>query len=509
MRRALGLSIFALFLSSPCLAAFTPPSSPSYCPWPAWKLPEANPGDAIVYTDPNGTQYTKPQMDSLYDQVCWQQDPPDTGSRDTWLTNQFLARFGAPERYSYGPSKYEGLDLYRTSVNSDTAPTMIFIHGGAWRSGSASSYGYFAENFVNAGANLVVLDFINVIQANANLVTMADQVRDGVAWVYQNASKLKIDPSRIYVSGHSSGGHLCGVVITTDWSTRGVPADFIKGAACASGMYDLQPVSLSARNTYVDFNADTISKLSPIQHIANIHTRVVLGHGTKETPEFQRQTEQFAAALRAAGKEVALVVAPGYNHFEFAESFSNPYGPMGRASLELMGLQPNTSLVWGSSGTKSAVEYYDSALDEYFLTIDPGEIAKLDTRIISGWSRTSLSFNVYPDATTGALPVCRFFSTAFGAKSSHFYTANANECGALKANPDWQYEGVVFYIAVPDQAGACATGTSPVYRLYNNGVGGAPGHRFTTNANVRSQMIAKGWVPEGSGPLGVVMCAPN
>jgi len=357
MRRIFRLAILPIFalIATQGWAAFTPPSSPSYCPWPAWKLPDAQPGDAIVYTASNGAQYTKPQIDSAYDQVCWQQDPPDTNSRDNWLTSAFLASFGAPERYAYGPSQYEGLDLYRTlgpPGHAKQAPTMIFIHGGAWRAGSASSYGYFAENFVEAGANLVVLDFINVTQTvgadgkpDKNLITMAEQVRAGVAWVYQHADVLNINKDRIYVSGYSSGGHLCGVVITTDWAARGLPANFIKGAVCASGMYDLYPVSLSARNLYVNFQlGDTILQLSPIKHMNNIHFPVVLGHGTKETPEFQRQSDDFAAALTAAGKDVKLIIAPGYNHFEFAETFANPYGPLGRASLEIMGLQPGAAL---------------------------------------------------------------------------------------------------------------------------------------------------------------------
>ena len=109
-------------------------------------------------------------------------------------------------------------------------------------------------------------------------------------------------------------------------------------------MYDLYPVSLSARNLYVNFSLDTILQLSPIKHMNNIHFPVMLGHGTKETPEFQRQSDDFAAALTAAGKDVKLIVAPGYNHFEFAETFANPYGPLGRASLEIMGLQPGAAL---------------------------------------------------------------------------------------------------------------------------------------------------------------------
>ena len=238
-------------------------------------------------------------MDSVYDQVCWQQDPPDTGARSAQLRAEFLASFGPPERYAYGPSAVEGLDLYRTPAGKGNAPTMIYIHGGAWRGGSAAGSGSMAENFVSAGANLIALDFINVIQSGGNLITMAEQVRAGVAWVFQNAKNLGIDPNRIYVSGFSSGGHLCGVVITTDWAARGLPPNFIKGAVCGSGMYDLYPVSLSARNEYVNFNLDdTINRLSPIQHMQYINMPVVLSHGTKETPEFQRH-QGFRSGARS------------------------------------------------------------------------------------------------------------------------------------------------------------------------------------------------------------------
>ena len=333
VRAILGAALLAAVMATPCWA-----QSPSYCP--TWKLPPAQPGEAIVYTDPHGVQYTKAQIDSVYDQVCWQQDSPDWIARSAWLGADFIARFGKPERYSYGPSALEGLDLYRAPGGQASAPTLIYIHGGAWRSGSAAAAASLAENFVSAGANLVALDFINVIQSGGNLLTMAEQVRNGVAWVYQNAKQLRIDPNRLYVSGFSSGGHLCGVVITTKWVERGLPNDFIKGAVCASGIYDLYPPSLSARNLYMDFRLDdTIAKLSPVRHLENINMPVVLSHGTKETPEFQRQTKDFAAALKAAGKPVKLIVAQGYNHFEHNETFGNPYGPLGRASLEIMGLQ--------------------------------------------------------------------------------------------------------------------------------------------------------------------------
>lgn len=67
---------------------------------------------------------------------------------------------------------------------------------------------------------------------------------------------------------------------------------------------------------------------------------MVVAHGTLETPEFQRQTRDFAAAVKAAGKPVELVVADGYNHFEMNETFANPFGPFGRAALDRMKLAP-------------------------------------------------------------------------------------------------------------------------------------------------------------------------
>ena len=158
--------------------------------------------------------------------------------------------------------------------------------------------------------------------------------------------------------------------------------------------------------------------------------------------------------------------------------------------------------------TVDLIEYRHAEWDHYFMTGIPVEITKLDNGTFVGWARTGYSFKSYPLNTPGSNVVCRFFSTSFAPKSSHFYTPFADECTIVQANPDWQFEGPVFNIPVPDLAGACPAGTVPVYRLYNNGQGAAPNHRYTTDFGVRAQMIANGWIPEGYGPVGVIMCAP-
>ena len=164
----------------------------------------------------------------------------------------------------------------------------------------------------------------------------------------------------------------------------------------------------------------------------------------------------------------------------------------------------------GLLATIPVVEYYHAGFDHYFITANPDEIRLLDGGAFGGaWVRTGGTFRAHASNISGALPVCRFFSAAFAPKSSHFYTANAGECASLKANPKWTYEGIAFYTLLPTAAGTCTDGAARVYRLYNNGLGAAPNHRFTTDPLVQQQFATRGWIPEGAGPVGVGMCSPQ
>jgi len=161
----------------------------------------------------------------------------------------------------------------------------------------------------------------------------------------------------------------------------------------------------------------------------------------------------------------------------------------------------------------AAIEYYYSAWNFYFVTADPVEIALLDGGAFGGvWQRTGQQFNVYPlvGAPASSSTVWRFFSTTFAPKSSHFYTAILAEYNELVAENGvgWKLEGLVFSTMVPASDGTCPAGSIPVYRVYNNGMGGAPNHRFTTDVNIRAQMLAAGWNAEGYG-IGVTFCSPD
>lgn len=277
------------------------------------------------------------ELDDAYDQSVYAANLQQIVGRYVTNSEAVRRRLGPPRRFSYGPTPIEGLDVYVT--DRPDAPIHIFIHGGAWREGLARDHAFPAEVFVRAGAHYVVLDFTNVVETKGDLLPMADQVRRGVAWVYRNAPMFGGDPDRVFVSGHSSGAHLAGAVLVTDWQRQfNLPPDLVKGGLCCSGMFDLKPVHLSARSSYVRFTDEVEQVLSPQRHLDSLRCPVVLACGTLETPEFQRQTRDFAAAVQAAGKPVKLLVAEGYNHFEILETLANPYGLLGRAALEQMQL---------------------------------------------------------------------------------------------------------------------------------------------------------------------------
>jgi len=276
------------------------------------------------------------ELDDAYDQLVYAPNRDQLGKRRLANSALALERLGKPERYAYGPTPIEGLDVYRSGKAN--APVAIFVHGGAWRNGAASEFTYLAEPFVRLGAHFVVLDFTNVDNAGGSLFPMVEQVRRAVGWVFRNAEKFGGDRNRLHLISHSSGSHLAGCTVTHDWAKDALPLDILKGATLSSGMYDLKPVRLSKRSKYVKFTDEMEQELSAMRHLDRLHTPLVLSYGTYETPEFQRQTREFAAAVKAAGKPVELMVGEGYNHFEMLETVANPYGLLGRAVLQQMRL---------------------------------------------------------------------------------------------------------------------------------------------------------------------------
>ena len=264
--------------------------------------------------------YTQEALDKAYDQREWAPNALEVIARYTTNSAEVRKTY-PPQTEKYGNSDAETLDIFAPK-DAKGLPVMVFIHGGAWRLLTKDDSSAPAPTFVDNGCIYIALNFATI--PAVRLPDMTEQCRTAISWLYANIARFGGDPAKIFVSGHSSGGHLCGVMLTTDWAARGAPANLIKGGVPMSGMYELYPVLLSARSSYVKVSPEEIVALSSMRHLDRLNCPVIVVNGDKETPEFQRQAREFAT------------VVAGKNHFEVAEELNSASTPLAKAVLAMM-----------------------------------------------------------------------------------------------------------------------------------------------------------------------------
>ncbi|MGN8084020.1 MULTISPECIES: alpha/beta hydrolase [Variovorax] len=279
---------------------------------------------------------TQKQLDQAFDQLAYAPNSQQVLHRYRSRSDDVAGRLVAPQRLQYGASASEFVNIYRTS--RPNAPVHVFVHGGAWVITDARDYVFLAEMFVNSGVHFVIPDFASVKDLAGDLVALARQVRESIAWIARHASTFGGDAKRLHFSGHSSGAHLLAVALTHDWKTeQGIYPDGFRSALLLSGIYDLEPVSLSERSSYVRLtDKQVVAALSPLQNASHFACAATVGHGSLDTPEYQRQSRALVDALIGSGRKAQLIKAEFYNHFEQLETLGNPYGTFGRAALDLI-----------------------------------------------------------------------------------------------------------------------------------------------------------------------------
>ena len=279
--------------------------------------------------------YTQEELDYKYNQRALALDFQVYLDRYDTDSKRARATLACRRDIAFGPSEDENLDIFTT--DKPDAPVVVFIHGGAWMRQSKEMVSYPAEAFVAAGAHYVAVNF-GLVPA----VTLDEQVRQArasIAWVYRNAQSFGADPEQLYVVGHSSGAHVAGMTIVTDWDTGyDLPRNVIKGAMSYSGMYELEPVRLSSRNEYMHLDHAAVDRNSSIRRIPSDGPPLIIGSGGGEHEEFQRQSKEFAEAWRAAGLSCREINLPGFHHFAVSFEFVRPGSEPLAAMLELMKL---------------------------------------------------------------------------------------------------------------------------------------------------------------------------
>ena len=273
--------------------------------------------------------YSQEDLDRAYDQRAWAANAGELIAQYASASADVRSRQAHCADIKYGPGTDERLDWF--DAGQTGGPIHIHLHGGAWRALSKADVSFAAPAFTEQGIAFLAPDFTNL--PAVRIPEMIDQLVRAVSFVYKNASSFGGDPDRIFISGHSSGAHLCAVLLARDWTRDGLPADVLKAGLCIAGIYDLEPVMLSSRRAYVDLTPGETFSLSPARHPRSIRCPLTIAYGERESPEFARQAASFAEALRASGNPAQLIALPGKNHFEIALDLGRPGSAIFEAAM--------------------------------------------------------------------------------------------------------------------------------------------------------------------------------
>ena len=224
----------------------------------------------------------------------------------------------------YGDTPRERLDLFLAA--DPKAPTLAFIHGGYWQMNDKENFAFFAEGLLPLGINLAVIEY--TLAPAARLDRIVAEVRRAVRWLAEHLGEYGADPNRLYVSGHSAGGHLTAMTM---------PLAEVRGGIAISGIYDLEPIRLNYLNEKLGLDRAEAERNSPIRHLPANAGELVVAYGTRELPELCRQSIEYAQAWTERGLPGRLLPVDGADHFAILDALARPEGVLTRDLLAMLG----------------------------------------------------------------------------------------------------------------------------------------------------------------------------
>ncbi len=244
-------------------------------------------------------------------------------------------KYKTVSRISYGSSPGQTVDIF--PAKKTNAPINIFIHGGFWRFLDSFDHSLIAPAIVDSGGACVLVNYDLCPQISLHQVI--DQVRYALKWVYDNADLVNGDRDKIYISGHSAGGHLASMMCVSEHlETLGLPRNLIKGATIVSAMLDLEPILFIPGSEDLLIEKEDCKVLSPVHNPPDPSIELVIAVGGLETSEWIRQTEDMIAILKQQGSKFSFHKPEYDQHYSILFSMSNPCSPICQATLAQMNL---------------------------------------------------------------------------------------------------------------------------------------------------------------------------
>lgn len=277
--------------------------------------------------------YTQRELDDAYSDAKWAPNMQELLARQK-AAGIRIRSLHPPRTASYGAGIAEKLDIFVPRSMTTRRQAMIFLHGGNWRFGSQESVSCMAPTFIGHGAIFIAPEFDSI--PRNTLAGMVSQCRRAIAWVGAHADELGVDGGRIYVGGHSAGGHLATMMLTTDWRHSGMSADILKGGLVLSGLCDLEPAALAAGNRHLKLSSQERIDLSPVHKLRDVRYPVLVAWGSGDSPEFRRLGSVMADHLRAAGRLAGTYSLDDVNHFEILDVLGSGQSHLAAATLALM-----------------------------------------------------------------------------------------------------------------------------------------------------------------------------
>lgn len=248
---------------------------------------------------------------------------PEYAARILALSKEVAAKHRTVMDVAYGPDYWQKVDFYLPDDRkAKGVPVLVFIHGGAWRNGFKEWMGFQAPVIIDLPAIFVSVSYR--LAPDAKFPAILEDCVDALKLVYDKVGAMGGDRNRIFIGGHSAGGHLsAAAALRRDLSlARGMPVNVVKGCFPVSGIYDLRleavtPGSVMERiHNQVFHDPLKAPGMSPICHVKGNTTPFYVSWGGKDLPESIVQSEAFVRALKKERGRVDSYVFPGLGHFE-------------------------------------------------------------------------------------------------------------------------------------------------------------------------------------------------